>query len=182
MPQYADIAIPVSVNKIFTYSIPKELEGFARIGVRVIVPFGRRQATGLIVGLPDTTTVRLLKPLRDVIDPGPVASDELLQLCRWIASYYLSPLGEVMKAAMPHAFDSSGKRLVRLKRLPDPDELSALKARSPRRAELLALLNQTAVIHLALEPANGLSIRVEAVPAIELAELYQGMTGYHLNP
>jgi Flp pilus assembly protein CpaB len=49
-------------------------------------------------------------------------------------------------------------------------------------AELLALLNQTAVIHLALEPANGLTIRVEAVPAIDLATLYEGMTGYHLNP
>jgi Flp pilus assembly protein CpaB len=49
-------------------------------------------------------------------------------------------------------------------------------------AELLALLNQTAVIHLALEPADGLTIRVEAVPGVDLAELYQGMTGYQLNP
>ena len=49
-------------------------------------------------------------------------------------------------------------------------------------AELLALLNQTAVIHLALEPANGLNIRVEAVPAVDLAELYQSITGYQLNP
>jgi hypothetical protein len=49
-------------------------------------------------------------------------------------------------------------------------------------AELLALLNQTAVIHLALEPANGLTIRVEAVPAVDLAELYQSITGYQLNP
>lgn len=49
-------------------------------------------------------------------------------------------------------------------------------------AELLALLNQTAVIHLALEPADGLTIRVEAVPGVNLAELYQGMTGYQLNP
>ncbi|MBM3151908.1 MAG: Flp pilus assembly protein CpaB [Chloroflexi bacterium] len=49
-------------------------------------------------------------------------------------------------------------------------------------AELLALLNQTAVIHLALEPAGGLTIRVEAVPAVDLAELYEGITGYDLNP
>jgi Flp pilus assembly protein CpaB len=49
-------------------------------------------------------------------------------------------------------------------------------------AELLALLNQDAVIHLALEPADGLTTRVEAVPAIDLSELYQGITGYHLNP
>jgi len=49
-------------------------------------------------------------------------------------------------------------------------------------AEMLALLNQTAVIHLALEPADGLTIRVDAVPAINLAELYQSITGYQLNP
>lgn len=49
-------------------------------------------------------------------------------------------------------------------------------------AELLALLNQTAVIHLVLEPANGLNIRVDAIPAVDLAELYQSITGYQLNP
>ncbi len=49
-------------------------------------------------------------------------------------------------------------------------------------AELLALLNQTAVIHLALEPAKGLTIRVEAVPAVDLAKLYEAITGYQLNP
>jgi len=49
-------------------------------------------------------------------------------------------------------------------------------------AELLALLNQEAVIHLALEPAGGLSIRLDAVPAVDLAKLYEGMTGYELNP
>ena len=43
-------------------------------------------------------------------------------------------------------------------------------------AELLALLNQTAVIHLALEPADGLTIRVEAIPAVDLAELYESIT------
>lgn len=48
-------------------------------------------------------------------------------------------------------------------------------------AELLALLDQTAVIHLVLEPANGLSIRIEAVPAVDLAHLYEGITGYDLN-
>jgi Flp pilus assembly protein CpaB len=49
-------------------------------------------------------------------------------------------------------------------------------------AELLALLNQKAVIHLALEPAAGITIRVDAIPAIDLSHLYEGITGYHLNP
>ncbi len=49
-------------------------------------------------------------------------------------------------------------------------------------AELLALLNQTAVVHLALEPADGLSIRVETLPALDLAELYESLSGRHLIP
>ena len=61
-----------------------------------------------------------------------------------------------------------------------PVEIAPGLVASP--AELLALLNQTAVIHLALEPADGLTIRVEAVPAVDLAELYQAITGYQLNP
>ena len=61
-----------------------------------------------------------------------------------------------------------------------PVEITPGLVASP--AELLALLNQTAVIHLALEPAGGLTIRVEAIPAVDLAELYQSITGYQLNP
>jgi Flp pilus assembly protein CpaB len=61
-----------------------------------------------------------------------------------------------------------------------PVEIAPGLVASP--AELLALLNQTAVIHLALEPSDGLTIRVEAVPAVDLAELYQAITGYQLNP
>ena len=61
-----------------------------------------------------------------------------------------------------------------------PVEIAPGLVASP--AELLALLNQTAVIHLVLQPADGLTIRVEAVPAVDLAELYQAITGYQLNP
>ncbi len=141
MPQYADIALPVSVDKTFTYSIPDELRDSALVGTRAIVPFGRTYATGLIVALPATTTIRSLKPLRDIVDAAPVASDELLRLCRWVAGYYMAPLGEVLKAAMPHAFSSTSKRMVHLKRPPTDDELSAIERQAPRRAELLRILS-----------------------------------------
>ena len=61
-----------------------------------------------------------------------------------------------------------------------PIEIAPGVVASP--AELLALLNQTAVIHLALEPADGLSIRVESLPSADLAELYESLSGRHLNP
>jgi Flp pilus assembly protein CpaB len=61
-----------------------------------------------------------------------------------------------------------------------PIEVAPGLAVSP--AELLALLNQTAVIHLVLEPAQGFSIRVEALPAVDLAELYESLSGRRLIP
>ena len=140
MPQFAEIALPVSVDKTFTYSIPKELQSSALVGTRALVPFGRVHATGLIVGLPDTTEIRTLKPVLDIIDASPVTPDELLRLCRWVAGYYLAPLGEVLKAAMPHAFTSSSVKKVHLRRAPSAEELEVFRRQAPRRLQLLRLL------------------------------------------
>ncbi|MBI5471267.1 MAG: primosomal protein N', partial [Ignavibacteriae bacterium] len=115
MPTLANVALPVAVDSTFTYLIPPELEHSACIGVRVLVPFGRKYSTGVIVELPDSTTLTSLKPLKDILDSSPVISAELLKLCSWISEYYFTPLGEVLKAAMPHSFASSGKRMVSLK-------------------------------------------------------------------
>ena len=106
------MALPVGLDREFTYLIPENLRSQARIGVRVLVPFGRQLATGLIVGLPSETTVTGLKEIRDVIDTSPVMPAELVELCEWMASYYLAPLGEVLRAAIPHGFTATSKRLV----------------------------------------------------------------------
>lgn len=143
MPQFADVALPVAVDKTFTYLIPPELQHAAVVGVRVTVPFGRKFVTGLVVGLSDSSTVKGIKPVSDVIDTHPVLPAEMLELCRWIAGYYLAPLGEVVKAALPLGFAAS-KRVVRLSlTLENLDTaVRALKSRSPKRAKLLSLLNE----------------------------------------
>ena len=140
MPRYADIALPVSVSKIFTYLVPSELDASACVGVRAIVPFGRTLSTGLIVGLPDSTTITSLKPLRDIIDPEPVVTDPLLQLCRWISDYYMAPLGEVLRTAVPHGFSSSSVRVVHLAHPIPAGSIDALRRQAPQRAAILSLL------------------------------------------
>lgn len=136
MHKLANVALPVAVDSTFTYLIPPELEGSAVIGARVLVPFGRTYATGMIVNLPASTTISSLKPIKDVLDPSPVVSDELLRLCQWIAEYYFAPLGEVLKAAIPHGFASSNKRRVKL----CSGLIEETKKLSPKRAKLLQLL------------------------------------------
>lgn len=147
MQPLANVALPVAVDSTFTYLIPPELEASAVVGARVIVPFGRKYSTGLIVELPASTTITSLKPLKDVLDASPIVSDEMLQLCRWIAEYYFAPLGEVVRAAVPHGFALSNKRLVKLH--PDASRrlIDEAKKSAPKRARLLELIAASGEIY-----------------------------------
>jgi primosomal protein N' (replication factor Y) len=140
MKRYADVSLPVNLDREFTYLIPPELENAAVVGTRALVPFGRKYATGLIIGLPASTNVAGLRPLHDVIDPAPIVSEELLWLCRWISGYYISPLGTVLKAAMPQGFSPSSKRIVRAKEALTTAALEDLKSRAPKQAEAAAFI------------------------------------------
>lgn len=140
MPSYAEVALPLGVDRTFTYLVPPDLQDAASIGCRAIVPFGRRYATGLIVARTAETTLDSVKPLRDILDPSPIVSPELLRLCRWIAEYYFAPLGEVLKAALPHAFGGSGKRMVR--RTAAGVQPAPRENRETGREKILALLGE----------------------------------------
>jgi len=112
---YADLAIPVAVDTLFTYRVPAELQGAISRGHRVIAPFGKRTVIGVVVKLsPTTPGNRELKSVIDVIDPEPVLSEELLQLTEWISRYYFAPWGEVIKAALVQGATAPGKRTLRL--------------------------------------------------------------------
>jgi primosomal protein N' (replication factor Y) (superfamily II helicase) len=110
MNQFAEVVLPVAVDKSFTYLLPPELQSSATPGTRVVVPFGRKYITGIIVGLSSATDVKGLKPIKDVLDSHPSLDAEMLALCKWIADYYFAPPGEVIKAALPHGFSSSKRR------------------------------------------------------------------------
>ncbi len=101
---YAELILPVPLNQTFTYIIPDELEKMVRVGQRVLAPFGRNHTyTGIIVGLsphkPETTYE--LKPILEALDDGPIIRHPQYQLWQWIAQYYMCPIGDVMKAALP---------------------------------------------------------------------------------
>jgi len=140
MTRYADVALPVNLEREFTYIVPPELEHHALVGARAVVPFGRKYLTGLITGLPAESSVTGLKPLHDIVDEAPVLSDELLWACRWIASYYVTPLGDVLKAAMPQGFSPASRRFARPTDALTAETLVDLKRRAPRQAAVAAVL------------------------------------------
>jgi len=140
MTRYADVALPVNLEREFTYIVPPELAHHAVVGARAVVPFGSKYLTGLITALPAESSVAGLKPLHDIVDESPVLSDELLRVCRWIASYYVTPLGDVLKAAMPQGFSPASKRVARPTESLTAETLEDLKQRAPRQAAVAALL------------------------------------------
>ena len=100
---FADIILPLPLDGVFTYSVPPSVEGRLRIGVRVLVPFGRNKTyVGLVSAIHDRQPEGYqTKDILQVLDAEPVLLGSQLQLWEWIAEYYMSPIGEVYKAALP---------------------------------------------------------------------------------
>lgn len=110
---YVDLAVPISVNKLFTYLVPPELHQAVKKGVRVIAPFGNRTVIGVVVNITTHTITQKLKTIHDVMDSTPILSEELLALIHWISEYYLAPQGEVVKTALVPGLTHFGKRKVK---------------------------------------------------------------------
>ncbi len=100
---FADVILPLPLPDLFTYSVPKELERTIGRGHRVIVPFGsKKYYTGIVMRLHDEPPKHFeTKEIHSSIDPHPVVDEQQIKLWEWISFYYLSPLGDVYKAALP---------------------------------------------------------------------------------
>ena len=100
---FADVILPVPLNGTFTYSVPDALVGKVQPGMRVLVAFGRnKNYIGIVDNLHDRQPEGYeVKPLLQLIDDQPMLLPVQLQLWHWIADYYMSPIGEVYKAALP---------------------------------------------------------------------------------
>jgi primosomal protein N' (replication factor Y) (superfamily II helicase) len=110
---FAEIALPVAVHGTFTYSIPENLRDSVRLGSRVEVPLGPKLSTGFVVGLLDESSLDSgkVKPIRSVLDEDePALTREIIDLCRWGAEYYIAPLGEMLRVALPANMASRGRR------------------------------------------------------------------------
>jgi primosomal protein N' (replication factor Y) len=99
MPTFCDVALPVPLDPAFTYRLADGQQPV--IGGRVLVPFREKRLSGIVVDLHDREPSVKTKYVLDVIDSQPVLDDQLLRLGRWIADYYLAPLGEVFRTMLP---------------------------------------------------------------------------------
>ena len=124
------VALPIPVPQTFTYETDGQPPA---VGARVLVPFGKGVQIGFVVG--EGTPVPRVKRVVASLDDVPTVSGELLDLARWIADYYVAPLGQVLRAVVPGPLmDRSRDHLVAL-RPPPPDAVL-----SDRESALLSQL------------------------------------------
>ncbi len=100
---YADLILPLPLQGTFTYALPPAMQATAQVGMRVLVPFGRNKTyLGIVARLHDEQPQGYeVKEISQLMDAEPVVTPGQLRLWQWISDYYLSPIGDVYKAALP---------------------------------------------------------------------------------
>ncbi len=112
----ADVALPIPVETTFTYRVPEEWQSEIEAGHRVVVSFGPRTLTGVVVSVRETQDAQpdapKYKPIDDIPDDQPALTPELLKLTRWVADYYVCGWGEAIRAALPPGIEITSESTV----------------------------------------------------------------------
>ena len=148
-----DIAVGVSVNKTFHYRAPEEMKAGLAPGTRVLVPFGSRRITGTVVGFLETADVAGLKFIINILD-NPL-TPELLALSRWMADYYLHPLGLTIEAVVPKAVGRTKPKKKKFVHLVPASVSDGERVKGKKQIALLTMLGKQG--EMALDVLTGFS-------------------------
>jgi primosomal protein N' (replication factor Y) len=201
-----EVALPVPLFQTFTYELNPDAERAPAAGSRVVVPFRNRKEIGICLGPAESAPTRKIKRVIDVPDDRPVLSGEAISLCRWIAEYYVVPLGIAMRSALPAALTGAANpqpgrkthRVVRLREdLPTLTHREKAFGRAPQQRavfELLESLGGTSTLEHLLEqrqfsPSVLKSLEKRGLIRVEAEEIDRdpfatrpGLSGKRLEP
>lgn len=107
MTKYVNIALPLPLRKVFTYSLIQDSGYRSLTGKRAVVIFNRRKTSGFIVSVSERKPDMKLSEVIEISDEDPLFSKEMLDFCKWISEYYLCGYGEVLKLALPQLLMSA---------------------------------------------------------------------------
>lgn len=113
---FANVILPLNLDKIFTYIIKEEDAARLRPGMRVAVPFGKNKIyTALLLDVHDTPPqLYEAREIDQVLDEFPIVTEEQIEHWKWIASYYMCSLGDVYRSALPSALLLESETMIRL--------------------------------------------------------------------
>jgi primosomal protein N' (replication factor Y) len=101
MNRIAKVAVDLSLDREFDYLIPEPLRPLVEIGSRVEVPFRSRNVTGFVVGFAATSAFTDLKPIGKVLGEKSLITETVMELARWMSSYYLAPFETCVRSVLP---------------------------------------------------------------------------------
>lgn len=161
MQIYADILLPLALSGTLTYHVPEHLAVKVQMGMRVVVPLGKRKYyTGIVVRLHNEAPAHNieLKAITEVLDDAPILLPAQWKFWQWLAYYYMCSPGEVMKAALPSGLKLESETTVTLN--PDYCNDADLSEREERLRSLLSPTKGSPIASLAaqMEVANVLPI------------------------
>lgn len=153
-PYAVEVAVPLPLDTTFHYRVPVHLADRIKPGIRVFVPFGRRKLTAYVLCIGTPPEGQQLKDLLDILDPEPLWTEAELTFFQWVADYYLHPLGEVLKTALPTGINLqsrssvdgeavSGGRKVRYERIFSPLPVDAPARLRGKGLDILTFLRQS---------------------------------------
>ena len=154
--KFALVAVPAPLREPLTYAVPEALGSRLEVGMRVLVPLGRRRVTGVVTGFQPRSPVAGTREVAECLDHEALLDEAFLKLCRWAADYYVAPLGEVLAAALPPLLRTESRVVAAFARYPEglrggidrevldalrrgPMTPGALSRRFPRRGVKAAL-------------------------------------------
>ncbi|MFH1155745.1 MAG: primosomal protein N' [Pseudomonadota bacterium] len=98
---FIEVAVALPVQGSYVYRVPGNLAKAARTGMRALVPFGPRRVTGYLLDWKDGAEGYEARDILELMDDEPLFPETLVPFFRWIAKYYIHPLGEVIRTALP---------------------------------------------------------------------------------
>lgn len=147
---FVDVILPIPIHQEFTYRVPNEMNDFVLEGVRVVVPFGKSKLlTGIITRIHEEVPKKYTaKYLEHILDEQPIITGNQYAFWKWIAGYYLAPIGDVMNAALPANFKLASETKVVLHPDYDP-EITNFTEREFQIIETLEIREQLNLLEIA---------------------------------
>jgi len=137
---HIDVAVALPVYRSYTYHVPEDLRSAAAIGKRILVPFGHRRVTGYILGFIPPDERIPAKDVLEVLDSEPVFQQNMIPFFKWIAAYYLYPLGQVIAHTLPGGLNLREQRVLSI--TDTGRQVLADGSANDREQKILALLER----------------------------------------
>src|SRR6266576_7100333 len=141
-PGYVRVIIDRAIHRELDYSVPESLAGRVTVGTRVRVPFREKSGLATVVATLDESNAQGIRPIEAIVGDAPILTEQLLELARWIGTYYCCPIEAVMRSVLPQVIRRAEvgwkKQLfVQPASNVDQGDMEKLRRRAPRQAELL---------------------------------------------